>query len=256
MVNYTKQVTYQRYLTEEGDGGIDVCQAKIYVSLCTQLKRTVLNNLINNELVKEYAAKHHISVTSQEFATQWASVYKNKFHANAAVLHIYAKQLGMTPADFKTMVRDNTLQQQVMYRVTANMPSTAPATHLAQILVGSTAQVQKVESKYKHGESFFTIAKALLSQKNSVCRQQGCGDLGWLPNAFVPSVQKSVITARPGSLEGPFSSQQGLALLLVEGHNARYTMTAAQQSSMRQQLFDRWLARLQQHAEVRRFVAV
>jgi parvulin-like peptidyl-prolyl isomerase len=117
------------------------------------------------------------------------------------------------------------------------------------------AQVHKVQTQYKHGESFFSIAAAFLRSPHSACRQAGCGDLGWLPNSFVPEQQKSIISARPGSLEGPFSSQQGLTLLLVEGHNPHYTMTPQQQLSRRQQLFDQWLAQQEQHAEVRRFVA-
>jgi parvulin-like peptidyl-prolyl isomerase len=253
---YAKQVRYKRYTTEEGTGGIDVCQAKIYASLCTQLKRTVLNTLINDELIREYAARHHISVSNQEFATQWAAVFKSRFHASTPVLRIYARELGMTPSDFKEMTREDALQQKVMYQVTREMRTTVPAVRLARIVVSSSAQVRKVEAQYRRGASFFAIARSLLSKPRSQCQQQGCGDLGWLPVAFVPPQQKSIVSARPGSLQGPFTSQQGFTLLLVEGHDPHYAMTAQQQLSMRQQRFDRWLAQQEQHAEVRRFVAI
>lgn len=255
MTAYKMQVTYKRRLAAIGNGDVDPCTVKVDKPICANIKQTALNDLINEELVSEYAAKHHIAVSNPEFAAQWAQVMTARFHNNKPVMRLWLKHFGLSEPALKIMVRDDLLSQKVMYAVTQpKMPATVPAVRLARIVVQTPAQMKQVHAMLKH-ESFVQVGSVLTLNQSSLCYQNKCGDLGWLPDKFLSPDERRAATAPAGTLIGPLSSQVGLTLLQVEGHLATYHMTTAQQLSWRQQLFTAWLTQQRQHANVHRYVA-
>lgn len=254
MSGYSTQVVYKR-ITAANSSGVDPCAAKSLAATCKQLKQSVLNDLIRAELIREYASSHHVVVTDAQFNRVWSGIFQQKFHSDAAVLKAYTKTLGLTPADLKGMERQNLLQQAVMYRVTRTMPANAPSVRLSRIFLTTSAQVRAVQRKLKQGVKFDALASALNGVKTSLCSHQFCGELGWIPYAFVPSQERPIIKEKDGTVAGPFSGQSGYSLLLVEGHDAHHPLSAAQQLALRQQVFAQWVNRQLQHSTVRRYVA-
>jgi hypothetical protein len=252
MALYNREVVFKR-VSSEADSGIDLCAPKIYAGLCHQMKVTVLNDLIGNELVREYAQRHGISVSTAEYQRQWSEVFSNRFHSDSAVLKAYARHTGLEVTDIKNEVRDNLLQQKVMYAVTTSMPTSGPQTLMSRIVVSSEAELKNVRAELARGVPFLVVAKQLALKKNSACSQVGCGQLGLLPNALLPATQKAVGTAKPGSVEGPYPTQTALTLLRVDAHYQKKTYTEQQVYSLRQQLFARWVAAQIRHASVQRY---
>lgn len=254
MVAYHTQVSY---MEAENATSIqfDPCKVKSTTAICQKLKQTALQNLIYEELVREYATTHHITVSATDFNAQWTVVFQNRFHGNMPVTRAYARSIGIQVSDLKNMIREDLLQQQVMYRVTAHMPLTAPAVHLAKIIVPTHNDLQSVYKALRSGETFFHVARRLSLNLHSLCAQDGCGEVGWVPVALLPGPeQRMTAPAAAGAVVGPIVSQQGLTLFLVEGHQARWPLNATQQLSLREQMFTQWLAQRARQSSIHRYV--
>jgi hypothetical protein len=173
------------------------------------------------------------------------------------VLNAFVSRYGITVADLKNRVRDDLLRQAVAARVTASSPDRTPAIRLGRLESVTQAENLQIKAKLSNGETFAQIAAEL--KKNSIgpCKQ-GCGDLGWIPTAFLPPYQKNLATAPVGKLVGPLRLQKGgFELYEVLARDNQYPMTPAQQITMRNQiLFPHWLSAQLKRASVKRYVAV
>jgi hypothetical protein len=253
MAQYKTHFTFRR-IGSATNLGLDVCKHP-NDGLCHRLKKTALSDLINIELVREYAKAHGITVSKADIDRQWQVIFARNFGGNPKVVQSYTKRYGITVAGLKTSVRDDLLQQRVMYQVTKNMPLYAPATLLSRILVGTVKGLHAVQKDLRSGVPFLVEAHHLNTDKKSLCHAQGCGLTGYLPNALLPQQQQVAATATPGTLLPPFASQGGFTLIAVSGHRSHYHLTVGQQATMRELLFARWLTQQQQHASIKRYVA-
>lgn len=251
---YHKQVAYKLYETEQTNNNVDVCKERGYGAECKQMKQDALGDLIAAELVREWAAKHGISVSKAEFQQQWAIEYKGQYHSNHLILVAFAKQLGLTPADIKNLLRENILDNKVMYRLTKNLPSVTPAVHLVRIVVSNKKELKGVRKGLKK-RSFSLEAQLLNSEKTTTCSLVTCGDIGWVPEATLPADQRSLKTAPVNAIRGPFPGQTGEVLFQIAGRNKHYQLTQAQQLAWRQSIFAHWLLVQRKHAKVHRYVA-
>lgn len=256
MSTYNTQVAYQREVTAD-QIGTDVCLHKSTRVLCANVRQSALNTLIEKDLVRQYAAKHHIQVTQAAFNRQWAGIYRKNFDGQQAVLKAYCKRFHVTPEFVKASSRDDMLQQLVTYDLTKHMPTRVPAVRLARIDVTTAKQLAAVRSMLAHGATFKQAAQTLNADKKSLChREGGCGDVGWTPLTFVPTGDLGIFTAPAGRVVGPYSNQQVKELLLIEARTKHYQMTPEQELRRRQQLFSAWLATQQKKAQIKRNVKV
>ncbi|MGI8824482.1 MAG: SurA N-terminal domain-containing protein [Chloroflexota bacterium] len=256
MSAYTKQVAYKCAMTSTSFQGLNVCQGKDVTGLRKKLRQTALNTLIDEELVRQYARTHHISISQSDFGTAWTVYYERKFRRNYPVLKNYAKGVGLTVPDIKNMVYFDILQQRVLYGVTKNMPIQVPATRMGQVVITSQGQITTLRRSLDSGQSFLSVAGAIAKKNHTQCAQVECGELGWLPDAFLPANERQVRTAPGGTLVGPYPIQTGAIVIYVERHVPNYPLDAKQQFAMRQQVvFPRWLAQQAQSAKVHRYVA-
>lgn len=258
MADYSRWFAYTCSQAADSFQGADICgSGKSDPSgLRHKMQTTALNTLIDEELVRQYAAKHHISIPSSQLNAQWQTVYLSKFHRDMPYLKAYAKARGLTANDIKNLVFFDMLQQRVLYDVTKNMPVRVPATHIAQVAATSLQDAQQIRARIAHGAPFMQVARLEAANSKSPCAQVGCGDLGWLPDAFLPAAEKQVATSPANSLVGPFPIQNGAILILVEQHDPAYLLNAKQQYAMRQQvIFPHWLAQQERKADVHRYVA-
>jgi parvulin-like peptidyl-prolyl isomerase len=255
MSAYNKELRFE--LKQQQDKlGLNPCQAKGLGPVCAQVKKTALDTLIDAILVRDYAVSHHIVVPQSTINRQWAVIYRQDFHNQRPVLVAYAKRFGWTPADVKRKTAEQLQEDAVMVNLTRNMPLHAPAVRLSKIDVKSQSDVSAVKAALASGQSFAEIAAKLNRTSKSLCSQVGCGDEGWLPEAFVPPGDKAVLTARIGQVVGPFAGQQFYELIQVTGRNPHYALTAPQILRFRQQKLLSWLRQREKTANIQRNVSV
>jgi parvulin-like peptidyl-prolyl isomerase len=247
-VNYTRQVAIY-------NGDIDQCQHGSPAALCNQLKTSALTDLIDNELVQEYATKHRISVPNADFNREWAQIYKGRFGSNKTLLTAFAKRMGITVSDLQARVREDMLRQGVVARVAGNIPTRVPALRVAGIFVPQAKQSRQVQAELKAGKPFMTVVQSL-SGKGGPCAASGsCGDSGWTPDALVSPYQRFLLKEPVGVPLGPYRLQQGFQYYLVEAKSPRYQLTPGQEVEMRGLVFSKWLAQQERRANVKRYVA-
>jgi parvulin-like peptidyl-prolyl isomerase len=255
MSAFHEQVYYQRQVAVDS-GGTDQCQQGSPKVVCGQLKSSALTNLIDNELVQEYADKHHISVSQADFNREWGQVWKVRFQHNPALLNAFAKRMHITEADVKARVKEDMLRQAVLNDVVTSQMSAAPAIHAAGIFVTTKKQATAVQAQLHAGSPFLTVARNLSKVKSSACATAGsCGDSGWVPTALLPPYQRFLLKQPVGAPLGPYRLQQGYEFYLVEGISRHYAMTPNQQVALRGLAFSKWLAQQEQHASIKRYAA-
>jgi parvulin-like peptidyl-prolyl isomerase len=255
MSAFHEQVYYQRQVAVDS-GGTDQCQTGNPKVVCGQLKSSALTNLIDNELVQEYADRHHISVSQADFNREWAQVWKVRFQHNPALLNAFAKHMHVTESDLKGRVKQDMLRQAVLNHVVKSAMSVAPAIRAASIFVSTKKQATTVQAQLRAGTPFLTVATKLSKVKTSACATAGsCGDAGWVPTALLPPFQRFLLKERAGTPLGPYRLQQGYQFYLVEGISTHFAMTANQQAALRALAFSQWLARQESHATIKRYAA-
>jgi hypothetical protein len=256
MGDYNKQVWVQRIQAARSPSAMDPCSAgQNFAGLCQQLKQNALDALIDQKLVDQYAQQHHIAVSDADFNRQWAIIVKDRFHGDNAVLRAFARGQHLTVADLQSFERENMVRQAVLGRVTKTMSLHWPATRLSRLLTPDQRGVKNIQTLLKAGRSFNYVAYLLRANQRSLCAQQACGDLGWIPNVFVPAAEQSAVTAHPGTILGPYTSQAGYTLVQVEAHQGHFLLNVNQEIAMRERIFARWLANQRSHAAIHRYVA-
>lgn len=240
--------------------GYDVCLIKQLASACGIIKQRSLNILIDNELIREYAHKHGLSVSQDESARQWTQVFKVHFHNSTAVEAAFLKHQQISESDIRRSLMADLLQQKVEFDVTQSLSRFSKAVRVGKVVAVGKSELAQVRSLIRSGVGFAGIANYLrhTSRSSLGCASTTvvCGDLGWTPYAFIPPNRRALITARDGSILGPYREQQDWQFLKAEAHSSHYFLTSKQLFTRRQQLFLQWLQRQQKRARITRYVAV
>ncbi len=242
--------------------GYDPCTVKDLAPACQVLKRQSLGVLIGRELVQEYAAAHHITLSAIDISRNWSQVFRTRFDNMKAVEKIFLRQAGETEAQLRASLQSDLLQQKVEYTVTASMPTQVPAIRLAQLVAVGSKELTQVRQAIAAGVPFLRIAANLKKVSAKGCVQPGtqCGDLGWVPLSLIPANRHPLTTAPAGSVVGPYLDRVGATtyhqLYYVELRSNHYTLTPQQTVTVRQQLFNAWLQKQESKAKVKRYVAV
>lgn len=253
MSAYHQQVYYKRQVAID-TGGTDQCQPGSPAAVCGALKSSALTDLIDNELVQEYADKHHIAVSQADFNREWGQIWKVRFQHNARLLAAFAKRMRISEADVKARVKQDMLRQAVLNSVVQATFDAAPAIHAASIYVSTQKQANQVRATLRGATPFLTVAKQLSLDKKSACATAGaCGDAGWVPSALLPPYQRFLLKEKVGVPLGPYRLQQGYEFYEVEGISKHFAMTPNQQVALRGLAFSRWLVQQEQHSTIKRY---
>lgn len=259
MEQYASEFQTQRVEAQDSTG-YDVCRIKQLAPACSVIKQKALNIVIDNELVREYARKHGLTVTAAESNRQWIEVFKTRFHNQVQVEAAFLKHLGISDSDLRRSLRDDLLQEKVEVAVTSTLSPITSAVRVGQIVAATASELKQVKALIKAGVGFPGIANYLRHTSRSTlgCASTTvlCGDLGWTPDAFIPPDRHALITARDGTILGPYRELHDWLILKAEAHSTHYLMTAKQLFARRQQLFLKWLQVQQRRAKVTRYVAV
>jgi hypothetical protein len=197
MASYNQEFQYD-CVNAASQYGFSVCANRGTKYLADSLKKTSLEALIQRELIQEYAAKHHISVSALDFNRYWAIIYRTKF-GSQTILKAFAKSYKMTVADLKTRIRGDLLKQKVEAAITNNMPAQTEAIRLARLQTSNKSENRIVLNLLHAGDTFRQIAVRLDAGTSAPCKAAACGDLGWIPVAFLPPNESNLATARVGS---------------------------------------------------------
>jgi foldase protein PrsA len=260
-----------------GGGGGNVAtvngQAITHAQLDSQLEssptaRNVLQTLVTNDLIDQYAQQHHITVTQAEINNiedqykkqypngEWDELLKMRGFTEKDVQDLIRRQIILDKA-----VGSNTkiTQAQVVSYFQKNHAQfdKPPMVRARHILVPDMKTAQKVEAELKAGKNFAAVAKQYSTDPGS--RAQG-GELGWFRQGQMqPAFDKYAFSGPVGAISPPIKTVFGYHIIQVEdrkpGQKATLASTEDQiRQQLRQQqdapLFPAFLQQLQAQANI------
>jgi foldase protein PrsA len=234
----------------------------------TPMGRTVLQQMVQDALIQQYAKSNNLTVTDAEVA-QREDQLKGNFPAGS--WDEMLKSRGLTEADVRSALReqlilDRALSKDVTVTPAAikqyfdknheqfDKPEQVTAKH---ILVPTLAMAEKIEADLKSGQSFAALAKQYSTDPGS--KDKG-GELGTFRRGqMVPAFDKVAFSAPIGAISAPVKSPFGYHIIVVESRTPGTKATLASATpqiteTLRQQqespLIQPFLQGLQQKATI------
>ncbi|HEY8313738.1 MAG TPA: peptidylprolyl isomerase [Candidatus Baltobacteraceae bacterium] len=186
--------------------------------------RQVLQTMVTNELLDQYAKQNNITVTDADIdkiVNQYKSQYPN------GEFDQLLKARGMTEQDLRNLVRPQIIvdkavggnikisdsEVQAYFKKNHAAFDTPDEVHARHILVTDLATANKVEADLKSGKDFAAEAKQYSQDPGS--KDKG-GDLGWQrKGGLVPAFEKYAYSAKIGATSPPVKSPFGYHIIQV-----------------------------------------
>jgi parvulin-like peptidyl-prolyl isomerase len=233
----------QRYFVEQGvDPNTEDGQRQLLV-----LRRMVLDDMINQELIEQAATDLQITVSDEEVA---ASIQKtidelggpDPFEASLSAA-------GTTRADVEAMERTSLIGQKVLEHISADVPTTAEFVHARHILCSSEEACQAALQRLEAGEAFDAVAREVSTDETS--KQRG-GDLDWVSRGMLPSSQleDALFALAVGQRSGVVQTDFGHHVIEMLERDPERTLSEDQRYSLREKHLLDWLAERRESSEI------
>ena len=199
-------------------------------------KQRLLDNMINQVLIKQAAKDKGITVTEKEIDEKIDEL-KAGFESEEQFVSVM-QQSGMDIDTLREQIREQLINEQIVATLveetkvsdaeikeyyegnTSNFAEQA-AVHAAHILFDADdkATAEKVLAEVKTGGNFGALAKEY--SKDAASAANG-GDLGWPTSAYVPEFQAAAEKLLPGQISDLVQSQYGYHIIkLIEKRENR-----------------------------------
>lgn len=235
--------------------GIDLTTAEGKAALA-EMRRQILDGMIEQELIDQEAAKQDITVTEAE-----VDAAVNQSIADSGGVDAFNKYLsnvaGMTAQEYREGQREGMLTQKMIERVTRNVPMTGEQVHARHILLNTKAEADSLLAQLRAGADFAVLAQRF--SKDTITSAGG-GDLGWFPRGglFDAALEKAAFDLQPGQISGVVQSDLGGQTVyhivqVIERDPARALSDDALLAA-RRMAFQQWLDDLKASAKIEQLV--
>ncbi|MFQ6058820.1 MAG: peptidylprolyl isomerase [Anaerolineae bacterium] len=288
---YQKMVRYRRYaLTtaysrlRASMGDTQDVLAQYFQSQMDNLPMQVLEDMINEELIRQGAAQNGISVSPQEVQRAieeefgyWSTPptptptpvttaitvtvtpapttppltreqFEERFQETLSRLK---SQAGFSEADFRGRFEADLLRDKFQEFLASRVPTTEQQVHVRHILVETKEEAERVLERLKQGEDFATLAQELSQDPGS--KDKG-GDLGWFPRGqMAPEFDEVAFTLPPGGTSEVVQTASGFHIIQVLEREDDRELAPDLLEQRRDNALDAWLQAQHQSATIERF---
>jgi parvulin-like peptidyl-prolyl isomerase len=227
------------------------------------LAQQTMNEVILDELVREYAVPHHITVSQSELQAHVKSDMAQAGGQKPFTTRL--AQFGLTKASYMRLLAPALLTQKVEQAIAPPSTAPVPVAHVRHILIATKPQgkpartnaqakalAETVLGKLQHGSSFATLAKKYSDDTGSAATG---GDLGNVyPNQTVPPFNHAAFT-QPLKTYHIVHSVYGYHIIEVLSRG-KAPMPAQQQQQAEQQKFGQWLNARMAASKIQRIAKV
>ena len=223
-----------------------------------ELRRQILEGMIEQELIDQEAVKQNITVAEPELDAAINQSIADSGGQDAFIKYL-ANIAEMTLDEWRIGQREGMLTQKLIERVTRDVPMTAEQVHARHILVNTLGEANAVLAQLRAGADFATLAQQY--SKDNITSAGG-GDLGWFPRGglFDAALEQAAFELQPGQIsKAPVRSDLGAGqmvyhiLQVIERDPAR-TLADDALRAAREAAFQRWLEGLKASAKIERLV--
>jgi parvulin-like peptidyl-prolyl isomerase len=214
-----------------------------------QARRQVLEQMIDQELIRQAAEEMGISISDEELDASIADIIAQS--GGEEEFNQSLQATGTTYEDFRQMLLDQLLSEAVYASVTASINSVAEQAHARHILLPTRERAEEVLARLQSGEDFAYLAREYSEDVSS--RETG-GDMGFFPRGVMPpEVEDVAFSLEVGEISQIVESQFGFHVLQVLEREEREIAVEVFEN-LRQQTFMQWLQEQREGAIIERFV--
>jgi len=231
--------------------GIDL-QSEEGQKTMAQVRRQVLEGLIDQVIMEQAAARMGITVTDEELE---AHIQKSiQEGGGRESLEKWLDANNLTWEEFREMTRAQLLSEKLFEKVVPPPPETMEQVHARHILLNSEEEANQVLEKLRRGEDFAQLARQF--SLDNFTRESG-GDLGFFPkglSALPPEVEDAAFSLEPGQISGVIKSYFGYHIIQVLEKDPNHPLSEEMKRAFREQKFREWLEQEKAKANIQRFV--
>jgi parvulin-like peptidyl-prolyl isomerase len=213
-----------------------------------QAKQLLLDNMIDDMLVLQDAAKQGIAISDAELD---AELQKNVSAVGGqAKFEERLKIEGQTLDEARSTLRMQLLYQKMLAKVVGNL-QTAEQVRARHILVDSAATAQALLTQIQAGADFAQIAQQ--SSQDAFTKANG-GDLDWVARGTLPAkeVEDAAFALQPGQISNVVQSAFGYHLVQVLERDPARKLEGELLVKVQKQAVEDWLNGLRAQAKVQR----
>jgi len=216
-----------------------------------QMRRQVLDSMIEQVLIKQAAAKEGVAISEEEVeAAIQESIEEG---GGQASFEEWLQISDLTYEDFEVELRFQLLAQAIFERVTNSVPTTAEQVHARHILVDTEEEAQAILTQLQAGQDFAALARQLSQDENT---KEAEGDLGFFPRGLLisPEVEEAAFALLPGQISGVVRSQFGYHIVQVLEKEPDRPLPPELLNTLKEQAFASWMQEQWDSATIERFV--
>jgi len=244
---FTRQMAQvQAFLEQQG---MDLSTEEGKRSL-EQAKRQVLEQVIDQELVREAAGELGVSITDAKLdATMQKGIEQG---GGREKLNAWLKENKMTFDDYRELVRNDLLANAVRQKVVPKIPEKVPQVHARHILVNTKEEAEAILAKLKKGADFAKLAKEKSLDVGS--RDKG-GDLGFFPaGVMTPAFEKAAFALKANEISGVVQTPFGFHIIQVIEVDQARKLSNDMRQRLENQSFRHWLQKRREQATIERYL--
>jgi parvulin-like peptidyl-prolyl isomerase len=249
LADYEKQVA--QFEAALSDQQLDLSSEEGQAAIA-QIRRQVLEAMINQLLTEQAAAKEGVAISDEEVE---ASIQADiQAVGDESKFEQWLADNNLTGEDYRAILRSELIYGAMFERVTAAVPTSAEQVHVRYILLESEEEARNVLAQLQAGEDFTALAQEFSRDEST---KESGGDLGWFPQGLElvpPEVEAAAFALEVGQTSGVVASQFGYYILQLLEREPDRPLSPEMQQSWKGQTFARWLEDQRAAATIERFV--
>jgi hypothetical protein len=256
-------------------------QVQYYESQLEQLDQQVLEELVNNALIRQGAEDLGITVTEaeleEEIETQFGyqrnpvepsptpitataqitgtptptvpPMTEAEFQQQySEAVEGWGQSVGFTEEEFRSLFRINLFRTKLEEHLAEQVPTTALQIKARHILVETEEEAEQALARLDAGEEFETVAREMSTDEST--RESG-GDLGWFPvGQMVPEFEKVAFNTPPGEISDIVQTSFGYHIIKVEDKDEDHPLDDSLLAQRQQGVLEEWLQQQRLAAEI------
>jgi foldase protein PrsA len=232
--DYERQVSLATtYLKNQG---VDATTEEGKQTIAT-MRDELLDQMIDQEIINQAAAKEGLSVTAAEIDTQIAETVVQA--GGQEILDAWYTSSGFTKEEYRQAVREQLTGDKLFQKVVVAVPTTAEQVHARHIMVATKAEADAVVTRLKSGEDFAKVAQEASLDEGS--KTDG-GDLGFFPRGLmIPEFENVAFALEPGKFSDPVETSYGFHVIMVVERDPQRPLDEQMLQVSQQEEFTKWL---------------
>jgi len=248
-------------------------QIQQYQTQAASAPTQVLEDMIDDELIRQEAAKRSIQVTSDEVQTEIEQQFgfdrnpptptptpiaatvaitvtptpttvpmtADDFQKNYSDYVLTVRQnAGFSEAAFRRVFESGLYRTKLQAALEAEVPLTAEQIHARHILVATEDEAKKVLERLQAGEDFATVAKEV---STDTATKDEVGNLGWFPRGqMVTEFEDAAFALQPGQTSDIVKTDYGYHIIQVIERDPNRALDEASLAQKKSAALDDWLA--------------